>query len=192
MRLRTAFGVSRRRALLAFAASLALVAAAAEKNQVLVVPLNVKMGLWQMTYTTERNGTFVVHSVAPELLAKMRPEQRARTAARLKARANQGSQVETRHFCMTEQALKTVVFDTGEGGGACERTVLASGPQMQQFHEECGEGSAKRMVEGHVEAVDADTLKGSVRTKFDGANGATTNVEFAGRWVAADCGNAAH
>jgi hypothetical protein len=153
--------------------------------------LKIKVGHWQMTYTTDRNGVAVVRAVPPELLAKMTPEQRAKTEARLKARATQGAQVERREYCLTEERLKNTMFDPTNASASCQRTMLVSTGKLQQFHEECAEANSKRTVEGQFEGLDADTMKGSLKVKSDGAAAYTMNVEIAGRWIAADCGNEA-
>jgi hypothetical protein len=177
MRLRAAAGVS-------LVVSLAL--AATDKSQ----PLNVKIGLWQMTYTTERNGVAVGQTIAPELLAKMTPDQRARTGARLRARAGQGPRVETKQYCLTQERLKNAMFDS-EQSKACQRTMLASTAKLQQFHEECFEAGTKRMADGRFEALDFDTMKGLLKVKVEGANPLTLNIEIAGRWISNDCGDSA-
>lgn len=160
--------------------------AATEKSQ----PLNVKIGLWQMTYTTERNGVAVVQPIAPELLAKMTPEQRSRTEARLKARAARGLHIETKQFCLTEERLKDAVFDA-QTNQTCERTAVTSTAKVQQFHEECNERGTKRTAEGRFEAVDSDTLKGMLKVKAEGNAAFTLSMEIAGRWIGTDCGEAA-
>lgn len=184
MRVRTAIGAC-------LASFWALSMAAGDKSQVLSVPLNLKVGLWQMTYTTERNGVAVVHPIAPGLLARMTPEQRAKTGARLKARAAQGTQVETRQYCMTDERLKNTNFELSEMGQVCPRTVLTSTPALQQFREECAANANKRTVDGYFEAVDPDTIKGSLKVKSEGSNAYTMSVEIGGRWIAADCGKEA-
>jgi hypothetical protein len=177
MRLRTALSVS-------LVVSLAL--AATEKNE----PLNVKVGLWQMTYRTERNGTAVVQSIAPELLAKVTPEQRNRTEARLRARAAQGLHVESRQYCLTEEWLRNAAFEL-EPGQACQRSTVTSTAKLQQSHEECIESGAKRSEEGRFEALDSDTLKGLLKVKAEGNAAFTMNMEIAGRWIGSDCGETA-
>lgn len=170
---------------------LSLASVAADKAPVVNVPLTIKVGLWQMTYTTDKNGVPVVHAVPPELLAKMTPEQRAKTEARLKAKATQGAQVEKREYCLTEDRLKNTVFDPTNSNASCQRTTIVSTGKLQQFHEECADGGSKRTIEGRFESVDADTVKGSLKVKSEGASAYTMNVEIAGRWIAADCGNEA-
>jgi hypothetical protein len=181
MRLRTALGVS---------LFVSLTLAAADKSHPLSVPLNVKVGLWQMSYTTERNGALVVPTIAPELWAKMSPEQRARTGARLKARAAQGARTETKQYCLTHERLSNAIFDS-EQNKTCRRTMIAATAKLQQFHEECIEGGIKRLAEGRFEALDFDTMKGSLKVKAEGSNLLTVNVEIAGRWIGNDCGDMA-
>ncbi len=164
---------------------------AADKTPVFSVPLSIKVGLWHMTYTTDRNGIAVTHSFPPELLAKMTPEQRAKTEARLKAKATQGAQAENREYCLTEERLRNAVFDPTSSGVACQRTVIVSTGKVQQFHEECADGSSKRSIDGHFEGVDTDTMRGSLKVKSEGPSVYTMNIEIAGRWIAADCGNEA-
>ncbi len=173
------------------ASLLGLSIAAGDKSQVLSVPLNLKVGLWQMTYSTERNGVAVVRPIPPGLLARMSPEQRAKTAARLKSRATQGTQVETRQYCMTDERRKKADFELSDDGQACPRTLLSSTPAFQQFREECPENGNKRTVDGSVEALDPDTMKGSLKVKSEGSNAYTMSVEIGGRWIAADCGKEA-
>ncbi len=183
--------MTRSTALAAVLIGISLAAAAADKTPAPAMPLNIKIGLWQMTYTTERNGVAVVHSIAPELLAKMTPEQRAKSEARLKARAAQGFQIETRQYCLTEDRLKRALFDKTQASASCQRTVIASTAKLQQFREECSEGDTLRTVEGHFEALDAAMMKGSLKVKAEGRNAFVVNMEIAGKWVGADCGNEA-
>ena len=69
--------------------------------------------------------------------------------------------------------------------------MLASTPKLQQFHEECIESGTKRMADGHFEALDFDTMKGSIKIKTDGANPLALYVEIAGRRISNDCGDTA-
>ena len=181
MRLCTALGVS-------LVVSLAF--ATTDKSRVLSVPLNLKLGLWQMTYTTAGDGVLPLQSIAPELLAKMTPEQRSRTEARLKARIPPGSRIETKQYCLTEEKLKKAIFNSAYEIQNCRRTVLNSTPKLQQFHEECLENGSTRTSDARFEALELGKLKGSIKVKSDGAAAYAMNVEIEGRWMAADCGNA--
>jgi hypothetical protein len=169
---------------------MSLALAATDKSHPLNVPLNVKIGLWQMTYTTDRNGPAAIQAIAPGLLAKMTPEQRARTESRLKARAAQGPRTETKQYCLTQERLKNSIFDS-EQNQTCQRTMVASTAKLQQFRQECAESGTKRMAEGRFEALDFDTMKGSLKVKAEGKDPLTLSVEIAGRWISNDCGDTA-
>jgi len=166
---------------------LSLAVAAADKTQ----PLHVKLGLWQMTYTTNRS-TAPVQTIRPELLAKMTPEQRARVEAKLKARAAAGPRTETRQFCLTEDKLKNAVFSSEEST-SCRRKMLASTSKVQQFHEECLDGGMKRIIEGRFEAPLPDLMKGSLQIKAAGSDaaGVSMKMDIVGKWVASTCSSIA-
>jgi hypothetical protein len=161
--------------------TLSLALSAADKTQ----PLNLKLGLWQMTYTIDRGSAV---SIPPELLAKLTPEQRARTEARLKARAAQGPHIETKRFCLTEERLNKAVFEESDNK-SCQRTIVASSSKVLQFKQECAAADAKRTFDGRIEALDPETLKGSL--KANSAGNAANATDLAGRWIGADCGEAA-
>jgi len=173
MRLKSSIGIG-------IVVSLAL--SAADKTQ----PLNLRLGLWQMTYTSDRSGTV---SIPPELLAKLSPEQRARTEARLKARAAQGPRTDAKRFCLTEAKLNKAVFDENDNK-SCQRTIVASNSKVLQFRQECAVADTKRTFDGRIEALDPETVKGSLKANLGGHNAPST-TELAGKWVGADCGDAA-
>jgi len=177
MRLMTALGVG-------LIVSFTLVSA--DKTQ----PLNVKLGLWQMTAARDRNEASPLTSIAPELLAKMTPDQRARVEAKLKARAAQGPRMDTKRFCLTEEKLNSVAFD-GESNNSCQRTIASSTAKVTQFREDCEENGVKRTVDGRFEALDPEAMKGSLKIKVDGNNPQTVNVDIAMKWMGADCGDTA-
>jgi hypothetical protein len=161
--------------------ALSMAVSAADKTQ----PLNLKLGLWQMTYTTDRSS---VVSIPPELLAKLTPEQRARTEARLKARAAQGPHIDTKRFCLTEEKLNKAIFEENENR-SCQRTIVASSSKVLQFKQACAAADAKRTFDGRIEALDPETLKGSL--KANSAGNSANATDLLGRWIGADCGDAA-
>jgi hypothetical protein len=153
-----------------------------------IVPLDVKLGLWQMTDTF--GGSGVPPGIAPELLAKMSPEQRAKTEAKLKARAAQGPRIETRNYCLTQEKLNKAAF-SNENNKFCQPTVIVSNSRLQQFHQECEESGLKHIVDARFEAIDATTLKGSIQIKAGYKTPVAINTEIAGKWIGADCGDEA-
>jgi Protein of unknown function (DUF3617) len=147
-------------------------------------PLNLKLGLWRMTYTYKSASAT---TVPPNLLAKMTPAQRARMEAKRKARALQGPRIETEQFCLTQDKLNNDAFER-ENGKSCQRTVLTSTGKVQEFRDECGGGRIESTIESRIEALDATDLKGSFQFKAGGSYAPNSTIEISGKWVAAECG----
>jgi Spy/CpxP family protein refolding chaperone len=90
------------------------VALAAQK----IEPLNVKLGLWEMTMTLKTSGQLPL----PEAyLSKLTPEQRAKLEADMKARSSAHEHTQTYKTCLTKER---VTFD--EEDKNCTRTILTS------------------------------------------------------------------
>src|SRR5262245_49843809 len=68
---------------------------AADKLQ----PLNVKIGLWEVTHTMSMSG---MPPIPAELLAKMTPEQKAQLEERMKARSAEPPHSTTEKQCVTK------------------------------------------------------------------------------------------
>jgi hypothetical protein len=152
--------------------------------------LNVKLGLWEMTGTGDRNSVASLRSIAPGLLAKMTPEQRTRAEAKLKARAAQRPRIDTKRFCLTQEKLDSGAF-SGESSKLCQRTIVNSTSRVTQVREQCEDNGVKRTLDGHFEALDPEAMKGSLRIKVEGKNPQTENVDIAMKWIGADCGDTA-
>jgi hypothetical protein len=73
-----------------------------------VRPLNVKLGLWEVTTTVMASEEIPIPA---GLLEKLTPEQRARVEERIEARSSQAAKVTRRKFCLTgEQLNKGPIF----------------------------------------------------------------------------------
>lgn len=153
-------------------------------------PLNVKLGLWEMTGTGDSNSGPSQSSIAPGLLAKMTPEQRARAEAKLKARAAQTPRIDTKRFCLTQERLDSGAL-SGESNNLCQRVIVNSTSKAVQVREECEDNGVKRTLDGHFEALDPEAMKGSLKIKVGGNNTKMVNVEVAMKWIGADCGDTA-
>jgi hypothetical protein len=170
----------KRRMAVGVCSTLALVLAAGNQSQ----QLNVKLGLWQITYKQQTDSAT---TIAPELLARMTPQKRARMEKKLKARAAQGPRVDTKQVCVTQETLEKAAFN-GEDRKACERTVISSTSKVQEFREECNSNGMKTFVEARLEAANAGDLRGLIQVKGSENYGIDTNTELSGKWLAADCG----
>ena len=154
-------------------------------------PLNVKTGLWQVTGATTAGG---LTAIPPEMQAKMArltPEQRAKTEAMLMSKFG-GSTTPTNYKkCVTAKDLNTDPWGNGPDEH-CTWTVLNStGSDMEVRGSSCSAGRDEGMktdlnVKLHV--VNSENVSASMQGTSTG-NGQTVNVSgtFTGKWIGASC-----
>lgn len=160
----------------------AVVVLAQEKLQ----PLNVKLGLWETTWTRTTSGEM---PIPDELLSRLTPEQRAKMEERMKARAAQSTKTTTNKECLTKEKLdKELAF--GDDRKECTRTVVTSTSSKAEFRMQCAEGDVKGNGTFLVEAVSTENVKGSVNIVASG-NGHNMNSSgtFTAKWIGPDCGD---
>lgn len=144
-------------------------------------PLDVKLGLWETTATTQMNGMLMPESV----LKEMPPEQRARLEAAMKKRQAQGPQSHTDKTCLTQEKLSRP-FDKqdDEKDEKCTHTTLTATRTVQEYKIQCT-GSNPHTGVMRIEALSRERVKSTI--KMNSTHGAV-NVEMNGHWLAADCG----
>lgn len=147
-----------------------------------VQPLDVKLGLWESTTTTEHSG---VPPIPPEVLARLSPEQRAKVEERAKASA--GPKAITRKSCVKKEDLdKALAF--GNDDKNCHRTVVSSSSSKLEFRMECGAGTMKSNGTVDIEAVSSEHVKGTVQmTMGDGTRSMKMNTAFESKWLGPVC-----
>ncbi len=147
-------------------------------------PLNVKLGLWEMSTTTATSGSMI----PPALLAQMSAEQRARIEAAMKQRAAGGSHTSSSKTCVTREDLLRGSVNAGkdEDQKNCTYRVVTQTATRMETHFHCtGEGA--REGEMKMEAVSPEQLKGAIQVTTP--NGKVT-VQLAGRWLGSSCAGA--
>jgi hypothetical protein len=165
--------------------ALVLVAGAALLHaQVINAALNVKLGLWELTSTSETSG------MPPIDTSKMTPEVRARIEAAMKARGGTPSSPIVRRDCLTKEKLANYAFqDPQANDSSCKRTIVTNTPTLMEMHIECA--SARKMTgDFRVEVLAPDTVK--MTTKMAAGEGAQVmniNGTMNGKWVSAACGD---
>jgi hypothetical protein len=90
-------------------------------------PLNVKLGLWEVTKTITTNGQL---SVPPEMLSRLTPEQRARLEERMKAQSADKTTTLTYKSCLTKEKLERAE-GFGEDKENCSRTIIYAKKQRR-------------------------------------------------------------
>jgi PAB1-binding protein PBP1 len=157
--------------------SLPLAGTAADK-------LNVKLGLWEITTTTQMTG---VPQLEPELLAKMSPQQRAQMEAAFKAEASKGPHKDVSKECVTQKDVDHP-FSASSDRKDCKQTTVSTTRTSQEVHMVCT-GSKKGTGTFRVNAPNPQTISGDFNlTSGDGANPMVIKTQLKGRWLSPDCG----
>jgi len=152
-----------------------------------VQPLNVKLGLWEVSTTLTTNGELPIPA---DMLAKLTPEQRARFEEKMKERSAGKSKTTVRKSCLTKEKLDSGM-DFNEEKGACSRTVLSSTTSNLRVRYQCVVEEVKWSGEVEVEALTPETAKGSMRGSASSSDRTmNSNSTFAARWIGAACGGA--
>ena len=149
-------------------------------------PLNIRLGLWEMTTTGETSG---VPPIPPETLARMSPEQLARVQASMAARMARRDKPEVRKQCVTKENLEKGFDPKNSSSQGCHTTITSSSAQVMEMKQECT-GQQKFTGTFHFEAPTPVTVVG----KYDmvmsaGPNTMTMKLNMSGKWLGADCGN---
>jgi hypothetical protein len=144
------------------------------------VPLNVKTGLWDMTYVTTMSG---MPPIPQSVLDKLPPDRKAKLLADMKARSGE----KTRHEkeCLTQKDLDDAAmkFDD-EKESTCKHTITKSTSTHMEGTFACtGAHGAKGSMK--VDAPDTQTMKSDVNTV---SGTMTVHMLITGKWVATDCG----
>jgi hypothetical protein len=150
-------------------------------------PLDVKLGLWESTTTSQASG---MPPYPKEAMAKLTPEQRARIEAAMKAEQAKGPQSHTTKSCLTAEQLKSMMGFGDDEKMSCKRTVLRSNSRFQDLQFNCGQGGVAMNGEMHIEAADSGNVKGTAQ--FNSAGGGNTMVgkmTFTAHWLGTDCGS---
>jgi Spy/CpxP family protein refolding chaperone len=143
--------------------------------------LDLKLGLWETTFTTQVSGMLV-----PEAeLQKMPPAQRERMEAMMKKQQAGGPKTRTTKTCLTKEKLGRA-FEKAEADEekSCKRTVQVATPSKQEVTIACT-GERPQTTEWRMEATSRESAKGNV--KVVSGNGSVT-MSFTARWIASGCG----
>jgi hypothetical protein len=148
--------------------------------------LNLKLGLWEITSSTETRG---MPPLPKELLDKLTPEQRKEMEADLRAEQANGPEQETKRECITQRDLDRPLEPSN--AKECKHTIVSSTRTSQEVHIVCsggmpGSGSLK------VSAPTPEKMTGAMDLKLgEGAQSMTIRAQLQGRWLGSDCGEEA-
>jgi hypothetical protein len=141
--------------------------------------MDIKTGLWEMTYATETHGMLLPQST----LDKLTPEQRAKVQASMNAQQAGGPRSHTEKTCVTAEDLKKGVFRDDEEDSTCKYTSLTRTKTVQEESVQCS-GAEGRRGTFKVEAQDPEHIVAQF-TQEQNAGG--VSVRMKGKWLAASC-----
>jgi hypothetical protein len=151
-----------------------------------LTPLNIRLGLWEITTNMQRTGQM---GLPPDMLAKLTPEQRARYEERLKAQGANANRTTTRKNCVTKEKMeKNSMFD--DNRAECKRTVVTSTGSRMEVRAECDKQGMKMTIVMAAEALDSGNIKGTMHmTSSGGERSMEMESTFTGKWIGAACGD---
>lgn len=146
--------------------------------------LDVRLGLWEITSVTQMTG---MPQLAPDLLAKMTPQQRAQMEAAFQAEASRGPHKDISRECVTQQDLDHP-FSAASERKDCKQTTVSSSRSSLETHVVCT-GQNKGTGTFRVTAANPQTISGDYHlTSGEGAHSMVIKSQIKGRWLGADCG----
>jgi uncharacterized protein DUF3617 len=150
-----------------------------------IQPLDVKVGLWDVTHTTAVAGQ---PPIPAEALDKLTPDKRAKLEQLMKDRAAQGPKTATLKHCVTKEELNKSNM-LGDDSKSCNRTVITSTRRKLDARVACTEQGTKRTGTVHIEAIDPENVKGSMQMAMTGGDHTMTmSSTFTGKWIGPVCG----
>ena len=145
--------------------------------------LDVKMGLWEISSTTEIGGQMPSYDTS-----KMTPEQKARMDAAMKEMM--GTHTNVNKSCMTREKFEKQSFmTTGNEKDNCKQTITANTRSTLDASVVCT-GEHPMQGQMHIDALSPTSVKGTVKSAVtDQGRTMTVNATLTGKWLAADCGS---
>lgn len=148
-------------------------------------PLNMKLGLWERTFTLTRAGAMPIPA---EMLNGLSPEQRARIEERAKANSAAQTHTDTDKYCVTKQDLEKPFNPTTDA--ECTWTMFESTSTKARGNVSCEASGMKMNGNGEFEAPDPEHLNGSMHTASSGGgHSMTVDATIKSKWLSASCGN---
>ena len=152
-----------------------------------IKPLDVKLGLWETTSTSQTSGMPPVN-IPEDALARMTPEQRAKVEQMMKGSGS--PRTNTVKSCMTREKMnRAEAFGTDRKN--CTRSVVSSSGNKTEVRMECTTDDGAK-VNGivRVERISSDSVKGSMQmTTTSGDRTMNMNSTFTSKYLGPDCGD---
>jgi hypothetical protein len=144
--------------------------------------LDVRMGLWEMTMTTQVGGQ------VPEFdTSKMTPEQKARVEESMKRMM--GTRTNVTKSCMTREKFEKSAFMNDRADQNCKQALTTNTRSTLEGTLTCT-GEHPRSGQLHIDALSPTSVKGVIKSA-NTEQGRTMNIDIVmtGKWISADCGS---
>lgn len=144
--------------------------------------LDLRMGLWEMTSSTQSSGP------PPIDTSKMTPEQRERIEAAMKAVMAQAAHPKTTQTCVTKEKLDQSLLK-GSTPERCMSSVVNTSRTSRELKFSCP-GTMLTSADILIQALSKESVKmtGTMLMK-NGRGAMTMNMNGAGKWIADACGD---
>jgi hypothetical protein len=143
--------------------------------------LDVRMGLWEVSSTTQVGGQM------PDVdTSKMTPEQKARVEEAMKGMM--GGHTNVTKTCMTREKLEKQAFMDSDRHN-CKQTMNTNTRTVLESSVTCT-GENAMTAQMRIEAASPTSVKGMIKSE-NTMRGKTmnVNVNLTARWLGADCGD---
>lgn len=150
-----------------------------------IAPLDIRLGLWEITLTVKIDNP---PPLPPQVLAKLTPEQRARIESKARQRDLERAQTTVKSSCLGDKERhQPSLFAFGEAPG-CHQTVLNASRTRQEIQVDCGPGLSKGGGTFRIEAIDPENVKvSSDWFATDGSRTLRSSSSATLRWLGASC-----
>jgi hypothetical protein len=149
-------------------------------------PLNVKLGLWEVTASHSVSGMSGMPKIPAEALAKMPEERRAHIESLMKSA---GSGTTTVKDCITKEKLaKNQAFSSKHN--ECKHEIVRSSAKNFQTKFVCDAKHGNTKGDLIVEAVDDSNVKGTMKVIASGhGHEMAIDMTFSSKYLGPDCGD---
>ncbi len=146
---------------------------------------NVKLGLWEMTWSVQVNGMPTVD------LSKVPAAQQAMAQSMMKNAMAKMGQPHAFKTCIGEEQLKKGASFDYSKDPSCTTTVLKSTSTELQVKQVCT-GKRPHTVSIDYKAATPESVTGSAHVDMSGdsaGGGMAADSKMSGKWLSADCGS---
>ena len=147
--------------------------------------LNVKLGLWEATTSSQTSGEL------PFDTSKLTPEQKAKMEAAMKTMMQEVSKPHTLHTCLTKEKLEKDLPFEGKSKDNCTNTFVTRSTTVYDIKFECkGSDGETTNGEWRFQALNPESVVGGGTVNFTrGGKAMSAKTTMTSKWLGAACGD---